>query len=123
MDGSGLGRAQAQSCRTLKAGRYRLQPAAGDDLNRHADRLLTDAGPDVAERFVDNARASFTRLADTPGIGSPVPSKNVALTGMRKWRVSSFPKVLIFYLTAPDSIDIVRVLHASQDWAALFDAD
>jgi toxin ParE1/3/4 len=102
---------------------YRLRPAAGRDLNQHADYLLAEAGPETALNFVDCARSSFDRLAGSSGMGSPVRSANPALAGLRKWRIDGFPKVLIFYATRDRGIDILRLLHASSDWEALFDAD
>jgi toxin ParE1/3/4 len=41
------------------------------------------------------------------------------LAGLRKWQVSGFEKILIFYLPSAGRVSIVRVLHAAQDWRSL----
>ena len=103
--------------------RFRVRTAARRDLGGHADFLLAEAGADVALRFVVNARESFAGLADQPGLGPVIQSRNPRLAGIRKWRVRGFPKFLIFYVPAPDFIRIVRVLHAAADWWAILDVE
>ena len=39
---------------------------------------------------------------------------------MRVFRVTRFERFLIFYRPAPECIEILRVLHSSQDLDALF---
>lgn len=49
-------------------------------------------------------------------MGSPLTLKNSQLVGMRKWHVNDFSNTLIFYIPRHDSISIIRVLHAAQNW-------
>lgn len=70
----------------------------------------------VADRFLVNAEASFTTVAAQPLMGAPLTLRRPELNGMRKWRVSEFDDILIFYMPRSDGISVVRVLHAAQDW-------
>ena len=74
---------------------------------------------DVAERFFQNAEASFNDLAQQPRMGSALNLKHPALTNLRKWRVKGFDNHLVFYEPRADGVSIVRVLHAASDWWAL----
>ena len=38
------------------------------------------------------------------------------LAGLRKWPVSGFDNVLVFYLPRAGGVSIVRVLHGARDW-------
>src|SRR5688572_20819431 len=94
---------------------------ARDDLIEHYVYLAVEAGEEIAERFFENAEASFRFLASHPDIGAPLTLRAPELAGMRKWRVDAFDNVLIFYVPRPDGVAIVRVLHAARDWWALLD--
>jgi toxin ParE1/3/4 len=70
---------------------------------------------DMALQFFDAARQTFSQVAKTPGIGSPYQVENTLLLGLRKWKIQGFGKYLIFYLTQDESIEVLRILHASRD--------
>jgi toxin ParE1/3/4 len=93
--------------------------AAARDLVEHYVYLAENAGIDTAERFLFSAEKSFHDLSLHPEMGAPLPLRSPKLVGLRKWRVSGFDKVLIFYLPRGSGISIVRVLHAAQDWWGL----
>jgi toxin ParE1/3/4 len=95
--------------------RFRIRAAARSDLDAYTDYLIVTAGPNVAQRFVEQARQSFAVIAATPKIGPVLPTRDL--------RVAGFPKVLIFYIPALTEIRIVRVLHGATDWWSLLDAD
>lgn len=80
---------------------------------------LALADPEIADRFLDAFEASATRLAQMSYIGVAQPTDNPALFGLRRWSVKGFEKYLIFYLVFNNAIDIIRVLHAAQDIAAV----
>ena len=42
---------------------------------------------------------------------------------MTPWRLRGFEKHLIFYRPIKDGIEVIRVLHASRDLAAVLDKD
>lgn len=89
------------------------------DLVEHFVYLAENADPEIAERFLTSAEASFNDLADQPMIGAPLALRHPELAGLRKWRVNNFDNFLIFYLPRPDGVSIVRVLHAGRDWWSL----
>lgn len=86
------------------------------DLIDHYAYLAENAGIPTAERFLNNAEASFAALAAQPKMGAPLALSNPTLVGLRKWQVQDFANHLIFYLPRRDGVLIVRVLHAARDW-------
>jgi toxin ParE1/3/4 len=107
----------------LTAPDYIVDPAAERDLDAYTDYLIAEAGSGPATDFVECARRSFLAIAATPGIGPTISSRNLRLSGLRKWRIEKFPKLLIFYVPQANAVEIIRVLHAAQDWWSLLDAD
>lgn len=103
--------------------RLDVRDAARDDLVDHYLWFAREAGVDVADRMAAHADAALFRLLASPGIGSPVDTYRPELTGLRKWRVPSFPKLLIFYLVDEETLTVLRVLHAAQDWLARLEDD
>ena len=101
--------------------RFVLRAAAQRDLDAFADYFETEAGKDLAQRFIDSAQTTFTSLGDTPHIGPPVFTRNPVLRNLRKWRISGFPNYMIFYRPEEDYIRILRVIHAAQDWWTALD--
>jgi len=49
-------------------------------------------------------------------MGAPLALRSPRLAGLRKWRVSGFDDVLVFYLPRADGVSIVRALHGARDW-------
>ena len=92
------------------------RPAARRELIEHYVYLAENAGAAVADRFLERAQESFSQILEQPLIGSPVVSRRPELAGLRKWRVSDFEDVLIFYLPHDRRISIVRVLRGARDW-------
>lgn len=86
------------------------------DLVDYFIYLAENTGFDTAERFLENAKKSFADLSQNPLIGSPISLQNPKLANMRKWQVDNFNNILMFYQPKNDSVSIVRVLHASQNW-------
>jgi len=91
-----------------------ITPEADRDLEETALFIEMDSSS-AAKRFLDAATAGFRRLSDAPRIGVRVESTNVALIGLRRWRVPGFENHLIFYRVTEESIEIVRVLHGARD--------
>ncbi len=69
--------------------------AARRDLVGHFVYLAENAGLDMAERFLSNAEASFSELAQQPKIGAPLTLTHPTLANVRKWRVKGFDNHLI----------------------------
>lgn len=100
-----------------------VAPAARRDLDRHVLWLHAEAGPETATRLAKAAIATFAKLALTPGLGTPIPTPDPELAGLRKWRIDGFPDLLFFYRAIPTGIEVLRLLHGSQDWWSLFELD
>jgi toxin ParE1/3/4 len=99
--------------------KVRLRQSARRDLIDHFVYLAGEAGMETAERFLRNAENTFELLATQPSIGAPLTLRRPELAALRKWSVTGFDNVLIFYLPRRDGISVVRVLRASRDWWAL----
>jgi toxin ParE1/3/4 len=93
------------------------------DIRHHVLWLREEADALTASRFADQAISSFQKLTEAPGMGSPVPTANPALFGIRKWRIEGFPRYLILYRANDSGVEVIRVLHAAQDWWAMFDVN
>jgi toxin ParE1/3/4 len=89
--------------------RYRLTRAAARDLAEIG--LYTQQVWGVAQRrrYLRRLDRRMTRLADRPGLGAP---RDDIRTGYRSFREG---RHIIFYRTAVEGIEIVRVLHESMD--------
>lgn len=74
-----------------------------------------EAGLVVADRFLAQAEASFTRLAGMPGIGAPFEHEHPALADVRYFPLSRFKKYLVFYRPIAGGIEVLRVLHGARD--------
>ena len=97
--------------------------AARRDLISHYVYLFENAGEAVADRFLNNAEASFDELLRHPNIGVPLTLRRSELADLRKWQVRDFDNFLIFYQQRSKDISIVRVMHAAQNWWSLFEID
>lgn len=97
---------------------YKRQ-SAERDLVEHYVYLAEHAGIEIAERFLSNADESFDELSRHPEMGAPLSLRSPKLAGLRKWQVSGFDNLLIFYMPRGAGVSIVRVLHASRDWWGL----
>jgi len=84
-------------------------------LAEHYVYLAETAGIETAERFLSSAERSFRDLARHPEMALRWHCVRQAC-GLRKWRVSGFDDVLVFYLPRADGVSIVRALHGARDW-------
>ena len=98
---------------------YVVRPKADRDLDEIADHLAEKAGLDTALRFLHEAHETFARLSAQADMGWPCRLQHPDLKSARQFRVSeSFDKYLIFYQPYNDRIEILRLLHGSQDLEA-----
>ncbi len=96
---------------------YELAPEAVEDLVKIQSFISMDS-PAAAERLIDQFFAAFDRLAEWPRSGhtrADLTSKPVLF-----WPIDSY---LIVYRqdVAADMIQIVAVLHAARDLAAILE--
>lgn len=100
--------------------RYVVLPKADRDLDDEADYLVKEAGLEVGLSFLTAAQETFDLLASQPAMGWQCRLKDPALGSVRVFRVTRFERFLIFYRPARECIEILRVLHSSQDLDAVF---
>src|SRR5712672_3469015 len=100
-----------------------VAPAARADLLAQWDFYADDVGnPDLADRFLACAESTFKKLARMPTLGRARAFRSPKAKSLRSWKVTDFPKHLVFYRPLPNdrSVEIVRVLHGARDLDALF---
>jgi len=83
------------------------------EIFRHYAR---EAGLDIADAFLVEVEAAFTRIASMPQIGTPYEHEHEALADLRFLPLSRFRKYLVFYRATAEWIEIVRVLHGARDF-------
>lgn len=91
-----------------------LRRLAADDIEAAVDHYLTDAGSEVAARFISALERSLAHVARHPRHGSLRFSYELDAPDVRCWPLPRFP-YLIFYVELPDRIDVWRVLHTRRD--------
>ena len=88
---------------------YRLTPAARDDLIEIWNYTAEQWSPEQAERYLLSIETCLNTLADNPEMGRERPEINADYL--------SFPveQHVIFYLRAPDHIQVIGILHGRID--------
>ncbi len=99
-----------------------FRPRATSDLREQAAFIAKDS-LEAAERFTRAADETFEQLAAMPEMGVPRAHRNESHSGLRMFPVRSFGKHLVFYRPCESRIEIVRVLHAARDLAALLEGE
>lgn len=84
------------------------------DIDAHC-AFFAKQNIEKALRFDQAVFDSFERLCKMPLVGSERKFSNPKLWGIRLWFVKEFEKYLIFYRVFDNYIEIVRVLHSTQD--------
>lgn len=90
--------------------RYRLTPAAQQDLSSIWD--FTEERWDIsqAERYIREIQAAVERVAEDPARGSV---REEIREGYRSYAVGSH---VLFYLQRASHIEVVRILHQRMDF-------
>ena len=100
---------------------YVVRPRADRDIDEIADYLATEAGLDTALQFLSEVYETFGLLASQPNMGWLCKVHHPQLSSARTFQVSSrFEKHLIFYQPYSERIEILRVVHGSQELEELF---
>lgn len=97
-----------------------IRPQAEADIDEILTWLLENNSA-AATRFVMELRDTFELLAENPLIGATRQYRVPALRGIRMFPLKKYSAYLIFYLNSENTLDIVRVLHASRDLQSLFE--
>jgi toxin ParE1/3/4 len=94
-----------------------LRPQAQHDRQSEVRYYRKEAGIKIAVKLVNATNAALDQIQVEPGMGSPVLGKVLGISGLRTWRVTTFP-LLWFYFERNDHVDVVRSLGERQDIAA-----
>jgi toxin ParE1/3/4 len=100
--------------------RFILAPEVEEELTAIAE-YIADEDPDAADRFIEAAYETFTKLAQVPGMGRPRRFRASRLSNLRSFRVSGFDDYLVFYSPIPDGIEVYHVFHGARDLEGLFE--
>jgi toxin ParE1/3/4 len=94
--------------------------AAAADVRRAVIYYASEAGSDVAARFIVSLETAFRAIGERPATGSPRYGELLDLPGLRSRTVGRFPW-LVFYHEDAASVEIWRVLHKRSDIPGLLD--
>lgn len=98
------------------------RPAAQRDLIRLAKQIAARS-PGAARRFRKMAKETYQRLAEIHGLGSPCELENPAVADLLYWPIKKHPNHLILFRRLEHAIDIIRIVHAHQDWQGMFEEE
>lgn len=98
----------------MTATSFSIRPRADAEFDEALDRYLREAGTVVAQRFLDAVQDAHALIADAPGIGAPELGRQMAIKGLRVWKVAGFPYLAV-YLESGSTVEIVRFLHMHRD--------
>jgi toxin ParE1/3/4 len=101
--------------------RARFSPKAARDLDDISGYIAAD-NPEAAERVRHTILNTADFLAQHPEIGRRIRKAAARHLQIRWFVVPKFRNYLIFYQPFKESIVVVRVLHAAQDWTRFFPA-
>ncbi|MEI6075714.1 MAG: type II toxin-antitoxin system RelE/ParE family toxin [Verrucomicrobiota bacterium] len=101
--------------------RAKFSPKATRDLDVIFDHICADH-PDAAGRVRRTILNTADFLAQHPEIGWRIRKAGARHLQIRWFVVPKFRNYLVFYQPFQETIMVVRVLHAAQDWMRFFPA-
>jgi toxin ParE1/3/4 len=101
--------------------RAKFSPKAARDLDEISDHIAAD-NPEAAGRVRRTILNTADLLAQHPEIGRRIRKAAARHLQIRWFIVPKFRNYLIFYQPFQETIMVVRVLHAAQDWTRFFPA-
>jgi toxin ParE1/3/4 len=78
------------------------------------------ADPELAMRLAKDLDQAIARISQWPDAGTPWESGNPRLGLIRIRRLQSFSNYLLFYQCSGEIIQVLRIVHAAQDWQNSF---
>jgi plasmid stabilization system protein ParE len=87
------------------------------DLAEELTWLNDRAGADVADAWYLSLKETLRQLQQHPHLGRP--RKDLRAPGIRTWRLSRFPRWLVFYEVTQKHLILYRVRQGSMDLAIL----
>lgn len=100
----------------MVAHRVTIRPLADEDIDRHFEYLNIESSLTTACAYLDALETTLNDIAQNPHIGSMKTMSKDLLSGVRMWPVKRFKRFLVFYINREESIDVIRIIHASQDY-------
>jgi toxin ParE1/3/4 len=98
---------------------YIFSPAADRDVEEQFD-YLAERSLETAVRFLRAVDATCDALGRMPELGERQSFGRERLLVLRAWQVRGFENYVVFYRPIQNGIEVVRVLHAARDIAAIF---
>ncbi len=92
-----------------------VKPRADQDVRDRFDYLVLEAGLSVALRFHGAVTADTAGLLELPEKGRLAGFRGRRLGSLRRWPVSDFERISIFYRPTDYGIEVARVLHGARD--------
>ena len=99
--------------------RARISPKAGRDLD-DIFRFISSNNPEVARRVRATILDVADFLAQHPALGRKVRNASPRHAQIRWFVVPKFRNYLIFYQPFEETVMVVRVIQAAQDWTRFF---
>lgn len=90
-----------------------------EDLSQKVDFYKREVSVEASRRLYKAAVKTFALLAEQPGMGAPISCATIP--DLRRWRITGFEKILIFYYYDEHNLYLIRVLHGAQDLDNLLD--
>ncbi len=101
--------------------RAKFSPKAERDLDKISDHISTD-NLEAAERVRRIILNTADFLAVHPELGRRIRKAAARHLQIRWFIVPKFHNYLIFYQPFQETVMVVRILHAAQDWTRFFPA-
>lgn len=101
--------------------RARFSPKAEQDLGAIFNFIVAD-NSEAAERVRRTILNTADLLAQYPELGRRIHNASPRHVRIRWFVVPKFHNYLIFYQLFAETVMVVRVLHAAQDWTRFFSA-
>jgi plasmid stabilization system protein ParE len=90
------------------------------DFDEDVEYLHGEAGFGVAARYIEAVDRTANLVAAFPGIGMRCPFDDPPLSRLRRKPLyGRFSARMLFYYVDTDHIEIARIPHGKQNWAAL----
>jgi toxin ParE1/3/4 len=97
------------------------RPRATDDLTEQTAYYLSEAGREVASRFVRAVEETLEVVLDLPLSAPSRGYLNPSLEGLRMVQVRGFKRHVLFYRPTPEGLEFVRLLHDARDLKAILE--
>jgi len=92
----------------------RLRRLAAEDIDAALDHYCSEAGHDVAARFIGSVGRAITRIGRHPDNGSLRFAYELGIPDLRCCPLPRFP-YLALYIERETEVDAWRVLHTRRD--------